>query len=239
MYCIKLSNLKDKVCGIYLLFFIESNKIYIGQSCNIKRRMYEHNNINKNLRREKTPPVDRAIIKYGKRQEIFILEECKEEELNQKEKEWIKYFNLPDKNKGYNVAEGGKNNLSQNRKLSSNQVLDIRKRKYKGERKKDVYKDYKHILSFDGFEKVWLGTSYPQVGKELLNKFKGKTRQEYSSEANSGENNGMAKLNNQKVREIRSKFKQGITIRDLAEEYNVSRNTISAVVHYRSWKNVE
>lgn len=46
LYDILLKELPDKVCGIYKITF-PNGKVYIGQSNNIRRRMYEHNNINK------------------------------------------------------------------------------------------------------------------------------------------------------------------------------------------------
>lgn len=241
MYCIKTSNLKDKICGIYLLFFSESSKIYIGQSNNIRRRMYEHNNIKKNIKNKYITVVDKAIAKYGQRKEVLILEECQENLLNQREEYWIKYFNLPDKNKGYNITSGGQQNIYsfRNNNLTIEEISDIRKRRFNGERKKDVFKIYSSKIGFNTFEKIWLGTTYPQIEKEKLEKFKGKTRQEYSSEANSGERNGMSKLTNQQVRKIRQDYeKQNKSIKDLMNEYNMSRGAISAVVNYKSFKNI-
>lgn len=51
--------------------------------------------------------------------------------------------------------------------FTEEQVLDIRKRRYLGERKKDVYLDYADY-SFGTFEKVWLGRGYSNIGKEYI-----------------------------------------------------------------------
>ena len=56
---IKLSELKNGVQGIYKLNY-PNGKIYIGQSNDIKRRMYEHNNINR-LKDHFNSPCDLAI----------------------------------------------------------------------------------------------------------------------------------------------------------------------------------
>lgn len=46
--------------------------------------------------------------KYGIKDFIFeVLEECKREELNEKEIYWIKYYDSTNKNKGYNILSGG------------------------------------------------------------------------------------------------------------------------------------
>jgi hypothetical protein len=50
----------------------------------------------------------RSIRKYGIENFIFeILEECNEEELNDKEIYWIKYYDATNKEKGYNIKLGG------------------------------------------------------------------------------------------------------------------------------------
>ena len=53
--------------------------------------------------------LQRAVKKYGKKNFIKdVLEVCSsEEQLNEKEKYWIKIFNSTDQNIGYNLTEGG------------------------------------------------------------------------------------------------------------------------------------
>ena len=51
--------------------------------------------------------VDKAIKKYGKIEKVTIIERCLPEELNEKEKYWIKKYNSTDKNIGYNISSGG------------------------------------------------------------------------------------------------------------------------------------
>lgn len=69
---IKIKELKNGVSGIYKLNF-PNGKIYIGLSNDIKRRMYEHNNTNR-LKNHYNTPCDLAIQKYGRFEEIEILE---------------------------------------------------------------------------------------------------------------------------------------------------------------------
>lgn len=245
MYKIKLSELQKGISGIYLLEY-PNNKIYIGQSIDIKRRMYEHNNIKENSRRKENGTCavcDLAIIKYGRINEITILEECSQKDLNDRERFWIAYYNSLDRNIGYNLAKGGQNNRITF--LTENEILSIRQERQAGNRKKDVYEKYKDKISFGGFEKIWLGTTRPDIGKELLGCFKNKTRQEYSHEANDGTNNGRAKFTKEQVLEIRNYGEnkpENISWRayykQIADKYLVSINTISRIIRLKSYKNI-
>ena len=42
----KINELKNNMCGIYKINY-KNKKCYIGQSKNIRRRIYEHNNFQK------------------------------------------------------------------------------------------------------------------------------------------------------------------------------------------------
>ena len=112
--------------GIYKITNLINNKIYIGQSTDIKSRWIAEKtkafNDNSNIY---DTVLSRAFRKYGLNNFKFeILEECKVEELDEKEKYYIYYYNslVPF---GYNVAQGGKNNSSHPVKLTYDIVLNI------------------------------------------------------------------------------------------------------------------
>lgn len=101
--------------GIYKIINKVNNKIYIGQSIDIQERWYGHlsdafcseEKWQANKRHEQTY-FHKALRKYGKDAFVLeILEECLSEELNEKEKYWIKYYHSNDKNIGYNMTLGG------------------------------------------------------------------------------------------------------------------------------------
>ena len=238
---VKLKDLKENIQGIYKLNY-PNGKIYIGKSNNIKRRMYEHNNINR-LKNHFNSPCDLAIQKYGRFEEIEILEIVEDANLlNEREIYWINFYNSNNKNIGYNLTIGGNSLLgekSPKSKLLDLEILDIRKRRFQGERKKDVYKDYEEKITFNGFEKIWLGRTSPHIGKEFIIPTNEISRQEYSSLANSGENNGMAKLNKEKVLKIRELYDSGETVTNISKLYpEVNRNSIRRVCKRETWKNI-
>lgn len=235
---IKVKDLQNNMMGIYKITF-PNNKIYIGLSIDIKRRIQEHNSPST----IKTP-CDKAINKYGKISEIEILEFINDKTLlGEKEQYWIKFYNSNNKEIGYNLTIGGEisqsgiNNLQS--VFSDEQVLDIRKRRYLGERKKDVYQNYKNF-SFGTFEKIWLGYGYPEIGKEYIIKTNSKTRQEYSSEANIGTKNGRAKCSEEDVLKIRNLYDNNISISDINKIFsNLSKSTIRRIALRESYKNIK
>lgn len=98
--------------GIYKVTNQQNGKIYIGKSKDIQRRWEEHR---KDPFRKNSSAYNtlfyRAIRKYGIESFQFeVIEECTEDDLNEKEKYWIKHYNTYIRNpdsQGYNMSEGG------------------------------------------------------------------------------------------------------------------------------------
>ena len=107
----KISEVDKKIIGIYKINF-PNGKNYIGLSNNIKRRIIEHFNDNRQL------VLYNAIKKYYScinDIDFDILEEIQDENymiLSQKERYWISYFSTNTKEKGYNLTDGGIDLLS-------------------------------------------------------------------------------------------------------------------------------
>lgn len=102
--------------GIYKITNRLNGKSYIGQSCNVKKRIKEHFSVAAN--KDKIPEclIDRAIRKYGANNFICeIIEECHLEHLNEREIYWIEFFDTFNRDKGYNLTLGGDGKCKYNR----------------------------------------------------------------------------------------------------------------------------
>lgn len=103
----KLEETKYNISGIYKITF-DNNKIYIGRTNSLRRRMIEH--VGKDVREHPELPISKAIKKH-KIIDISMLEEIPAEDVEkQKEREqyWIaRYNSFLDKTVGYNSSIGG------------------------------------------------------------------------------------------------------------------------------------
>lgn len=125
--------------GIYAIKNNINNKVYIGQSTDIKRRYSEHlrsaqpDKYAQKSPRDANTPIHLAMKKYGVDNfTLETLEEVEREQLNNRERYWIQYFKSNQKQFGYNISSGGQDSfgLSGERhsqaKLSLTEVKEIR-----------------------------------------------------------------------------------------------------------------
>ncbi len=97
--------------GIYKITNLATGKIYVGQSSNIKDRWRAHRARYKN---PKSIGYDSQLYKdmriYGLENfEFSVVEECKSDELLDREKYWVK--KLDSYEHGYNETEGGRSGV--------------------------------------------------------------------------------------------------------------------------------
>ena len=150
--------------GIYKITDLTNNKIYIGQSNNILRRKSEH--FCKN--RYSNSIIDKTIQEKGVDNFSFeIIEECNLEELSDREKYWIAYYDSF--NHGYNQTRGGQNEYCGRRKLTIEDVIAIRTAYNNHEDWESVYERYKNIITVDGFKHIWQGNRWKNVMPEVYN----------------------------------------------------------------------
>lgn len=228
---LNVKDLKPKTMGIYKILF-PNGKIYVGLSNDIRRRIWEHNNESSN----KTP-CDKAINKYGKVETVEILEFLEDRELlSEREVYWIKKLSSNEREIGYNLTIGGHESPTR-QTFPKEDILSIRRRKFLGERKKDVYKDYTSY-SFSTFEKIWLYISHREIAKEFY--LDSGTRSEVSSFVNKGEKNGRAKLTNEEVLFMRKLYDEGEKVSRIRKDFfpNCSYNTISFACKRKTFKNI-
>ena len=112
---------------IYKITNLKNGKCYIGQTqSTIFRRFQRHIEDAKN---GSDTHFHRALRKYPITNWIFqIIEEVPPEELDEKEKYYIKLYDSI--NNGYNITSGGQNKKASdiNRKLTDNQIIEIQER---------------------------------------------------------------------------------------------------------------
>ena len=95
--------------GIYKITNKITQQSYIGQSIHIESRWKQHKNPY-NWQRESTKPLYQAILKYGIDNFNFqIIEQCKPQQLNNREIFWIAQFDSY--KHGYNQNYGGKGDI--------------------------------------------------------------------------------------------------------------------------------
>lgn len=95
-----------RMIGIYCIKNIKNNKKYVGQSINIEYRLRKHFGKLQNQYHE-NKHLQRSFNKYGKNNfKAYILEECPQNKLNEREQYWIK--EMDSLNNGFNMTLGGK-----------------------------------------------------------------------------------------------------------------------------------
>lgn len=111
--------------GIYKIINLINNKVYIGQPVNIEKRWYGHKqDLIKQYHNNKH--LQNAWNKYGENSFKFeVIEECNEEELNEREIYWIDYYGGCNSENTYNQRAGGLSGgkLSENTKEKISNTL--------------------------------------------------------------------------------------------------------------------
>ena len=187
--------------GIYKITKKENGKSYIGQSNDIERRIKEHQS-----KRTRPYPIELAIQKYGKDAFTYeVLEECSLEELDEREKYWIAYYNTY-KGFGYNCNIGGGTSSGENNgraKLTEEDVRYIRTAYNNHLRRRDVYELFKDKISFGTFAGVWDGTTWSYIMPEVYTE---ENKKYYMRQATNGEKSSKAILTNEEVIVLRKRY---------------------------------
>ena len=220
-----------------------NGKSYIGATIDLKRRFWEHNNLNVNRALN-----DRAMLEFGKVSEVEILHQSdNKDELEAVEAYWISFFNTTHPDYGYNVSvigsaygrRGDDNPLS---KVSDAEVRDIRDRKKAGESRKSVYADYSCKLALKGgFDRIWNGESRTNISTEIISHFNNIEKDEKISRANRGSLNGRACVSEEDVKKFRCLYDKGdLTIKDIHDDNpHISYSTLRRICKRKTWKHVE
>ena len=217
--------------GVYKITF-PNNKVYIGISNNIYRRMLEHNSDFRN-----NLPIEKAIQKYGKITEFVILEEINpndREFMREREKFWISAFNSNKKEFGYNISEGGDgadigSNNSQ-AKLTEEQYQQVYKDLIDNKLSLQEIAD-KYEMHLSSISRLNNGHSYFHSTIEYpIRKAKPNV---------AGINSGNSKFSQQDIENIwiLLQFHPELSMKQIADKYNVYGSTIQNINQGKTYIN--
>ena len=223
-----------KQCGIYIIKNKTNNKVYIGQSVNIKARWYAHIQSAKNpLDQSHHTKIHQAMFKIGiENFYIEILEECEYDKLSEREIYWINYYDSY--NKGYNMTLGGESNKGETNGrslLTEEMVKEIRLAYDNHIPFRQVYEKYKNTISKRGLQKVWRGENWTHIMMEV---YTDENRKWHSTMAKGFNQKGIAgnkqrACSEDEIKLMRKLRKDGFTYQEISKQLN---RTISVIRKY-------
>lgn len=234
--------------GIYLIRNKANNKVYVGQSVDIKQRWYNHKRELKNGTHY-NEHLQKAYNKYGKENfEFKIIEYCTEEELDELESKWIKEFDSMNYNKGYNSESGGNKNkrFSEERikaisgkgnpmynKHHTEETKEIIRNKNRGQNSKLTVKQVSEIkeMLLKGKSCKELAEKYEVDITTISKIFTCKNWEWVNSELNYYLKN-YKKIEDEKIKEEANKlFDEGKSINQIKEILKVDQRKISKILN--------
>lgn len=222
--------------GIYKITEKENpSMFYIGKSNDIERRFKEH--IQKTYKQSRIP-FDDYIDKKGKDAFNYeILEICSIDELSQKEKEWTDRLEAT---KSGNKFDGGLTNVvgnkNPNAKLTEQDVIKIRQAYNNHQKQKDIYKNYKDIISFKYFQNLWQGRSWNHIMPEV---FTQENKDYYTYQNSRGSKSIKAQFSNDEIIKIRERYVNESADK-IYEDYKdrVKYQTFQGILWGRTYQNL-
>jgi len=176
--------------------------------------------------------LKKAIKKYGINsffKETIDTAQTKEE-LIEKEKFWIKYYDSTNKNIGYNIRLGGEGGDKNN---------EIRK-PFTKKHKENISKNHADV---SGNKNPMFGKTHTDSVKEILrvknlNKKLSKKTKRKMSEKRRGELNNKSKLTQKDVVSIRKEYSNGKTQLELSKIYSVNKPCIWKIINRLTWRHI-
>jgi group I intron endonuclease len=161
--------------GIYLIKCNANNKVYIGQSINLKQRIAQHKYALKKNRHTNSY-LQNAFNKYGEGAFVFDIVceiprcEYTKEKLNALEIQYISHYNSNIKEKGFNIESGG-DGVGRASKETCEKLSKAMMGKFVGRKMSD---QTKKLMSLNS-AKYWLGKHHSvETRKRLSEKLRGK-----------------------------------------------------------------
>ena len=219
--------------GIYKITNIKNNMIYIGQSRQLSKRLKSHKNaVEKSY-------IDNEIRKNPNDFKYEIIEYCSEEELNEKEIYWIKFYDSY--NSGYNKTPGGTYYFCPQKAslklLNDEDIIFIRKcysdpRYTSGAQ---IQREFFPNLDRHLIAKIYNGQLRTNIMPEVYNK---NYYHEIRSSNQFGDNNPSSKICSKDVIKIRILYIDNIRekIFNFFPQYN--KRLITSIISGQNWKHL-
>ena len=209
-----------------------NGKVYVGQTRNFAIRRAGHlYAARKGLKR----PLYAAIRKYGEVNFLFeILEECQDDDVNERERFWVKQLDSFNSLHGYNLTSGGE---------QGKDMSDLTRQRL-SESLSGLEKSLDHRKKISNARLGWVGLrgdANPNRKRVLEGRpLKESTRQVLSRLASqrTGEKNSNAKLTEGIVRCIKQRLAAGATVADVVREFDISRSQVNRIKSGQHWTHV-
>lgn len=221
----------EKISGIYRIRNLINNKIYIGQSSNIKRRWEDHKY---KLNHQKHPNfhLQSSWNKYEEKNFVFeIIEKMKnsiKELLREREQYWCDFYDASNPSKGYNSRIIVESNLG----LKSSEKTKKKLSEAKKGIKHHMYGKHHKENTKKKISESQIGSKNHNFGKKCLENIKQNLSNKFS-----GEGSSSAKLSWEEINEIREKYKTGnYSYEKLGKFYNVTGSAIGRIINNKTWK---
>lgn len=230
--------------GIYKIQNKINNKVYIGQSIDIKRRLNWH-------KKYYPTKIHRALYsafeKYGIENFTFeVIEELNEKELNEREIYWIEFFNSFGTN-GYNLTKGGNNIIGEENYLTvltEDLVIKARIAYQNLENMLDFYynSDFVNLMTESSFQNIWYGRRWQHIMPEVFsNEIKEKRKIINNQNAKQRMRSYNAKVTEEDVIYIREQKNNNISRDSVFESYKdiICKSTFRKIWEYETWKDIK
>lgn len=220
--------------GIYMYENKINHKKYIGQSTNIERRKREHFCWPSPYSR-----FDMELRAIGEKEFIFtILEECSVDQLDNREKYWIEFYNTIQE--GYNLTPGGQSYRGAENpaaKLTEDEVKQIiillEEHRLSNGEISDKFRVCRNTIDLINRCKTWCH----------LHNYKNNIRNEniaiseHPHSAFGGENNGTAIVTEEKVLYVISLLEiDNRSLAQISRDENISLNILYDINRCKTWK---
>jgi len=235
--------------GIYKITNKLNNLVYIGQAKDINRRLIAHRYAEHSPNAlEYNNQIHTAMREYGIQNFIFeIIEECPVEQLNEREKYWINYYNSY--RHGYNGTEGGdfsQADSSGERNgrayMTEEEVCYIRNCYNNHVNFRDVYAQFQHKATKRCIQKIWYFETWPNIHPEYNTK-ENKLYHTTQAKANLPEvaRNNKRAFSADEVRTMRARFNSGETVQEIWKfSYpDKAKSTIYNIIHKITYKDID